>query len=544
MKLKQTFPFLVITCCLLFNSCNKSDDFHSSGYCSSKNSNVLFEETMVLGEKLNNPYSISNMQLAYDSLMNMTYPEHLTTERLMPNCLYVRFLPRDSAEIATLQDMDVELFEYPLDYDIVVEGDLYRDPNIPEGQMTWYYTTVKPDFVFPSIEYQILEECYIPVLSEGQSSNLKVDPLELELLAIKIADLPEKYQPVAESKAFGFGKKPEGTIKVMNDNTGVAETLRGVKIRCHYFVNISNCYTNENGYYKINNRYVCNPHYAIVFNNIKGFVIWGNYAFIAAANHNLGYQSNAGYSTTVQASSNGWKWAVINNAAYDYYKQCTIQNINTPPSDLRIWCWPNATSSSAPMLHHLFVMNCTGFASQLVSILITGTVTLPAAIISAAGMVVSMGLPDITIGMSSEYVNKSPNNGYMEHYHVVWHELTHASHFRQAGELVWGPYINYIVTHGAYGDGSSTSTGRYICELGESWAYANESIKAGCHPSELTTDWFYSSCVGIYNLLKNGTLTRKQMYDCLTTDIKSITAFKNRLIEMYPSKTSEINAQL
>ncbi len=544
MKIKRTFLFLATTVCFLFNSCNKNDDFISSEYSSSKGSNVTFGETMVLGEKLNNPYSLSIMQLAYDSLMNMTNPEQLTTEPLKPNCLYVRFLPKDSAEIAILQDMKVDLFEYPLDYDIEVEGDLYRDPTIPENQITWQYTTVKPDFEFPPIEYQILEECFIPALSEEQLSDLKVDPIELELLAIRIADLPEKYQPIAESKALGFGKKPEGTIKVMNDKSGVAEALRGVKIRCHYFVNISSCYTNENGNYKISNRYVCNPHYAIVFNNVKGFVIWGNFAFIAAANHNLGYHSNSGYSTTVQTSSNGWKWAVINNAAYDYYKQCTNENIKTPPSDLRIWCWPNATSSSAPMLHHLFVMNCTGFASQLVSILITGTVTPAAAIISAAGMVVSMGLPDITIGMSSEYVNKSPNNGYMEHYHVVWHELTHASHFRQAGELVWGPYINYIVTHGAYGDGSSTSTGRYICELGESWAYANESIKAGCHPSALTTDWFYSSCVGIYNLLKNGTLTRKQMYDCLTSDIKSITDFKNRLIEMYPSKSSEINAQL
>ncbi|MBQ8703985.1 MAG: hypothetical protein IJ524_06385 [Bacteroidales bacterium] len=541
---RRNYLCFITALCLVVISCNKNDVAYPSELYSSKDSNASPKETMVIGKKLSNPYSISNMQAAYDSLVFMMSGEHGATEQLEPNCLYVRFLPRDSAEIAILQDMDVELFDYPLDYEIEFEGDTYHDPDVPEDQVTWQYTTVSPDFVFPSIEYQILEQCYIPGLSEGQSSDLKVDPDELELLAIQIADLPEKYQPITESKIFGYGKKPEGTIKVKNDDASVEEALRGVKIRCHYFVNISSCYTDETGHYKIKNRYVCNPHYAIVFNNVRGFVIWGNYAFIAAASLNLGYNSNSGFSTTVQPSSSGWKWAVINNAAYDYYKQCAIEGIKTPPYDLRIWCWPDAASSSAPMLHHLFGVNNTGFTSQLISILISGTVTPAAAIISAAGMVVSMGLPDITIGMSSAVVDKSPNHGYLEHYHVVWHELTHASHFRQAGELVWGPYINYIVTHNGYGDGSETSVGRNICGLGESWAYANESIKAGCNPSELTNGWFFSGCVGIYNLLNNGILTRKQMYDCLTSDVKSISAFKAKLINKYPSKTPEINAQL
>lgn len=543
MTTRRTYLF-VAALCLVVVSCNKNDVVYSGGHYSAEGPGTSSAETMVMGEKLNNPYSVSNMQAAYDSLVSMMPGGHTEAERLSPNCLYVRFLPKDSAEIAILQDMDVELFEYPLDYEIKVEGDSYHDPNLPEDQITWQYTTVSPDFVFPSIEYQILEECYLPAQSEKSSSDLKVSAFELERLAIKMADLPEKYQLKAESKALIFGKKPEGTIKVMNDNAGVEEALRGVKIRCHYFVSISSCYTNENGHYRINNRYLGNPHYAIVFDNVKGFEIWGNYAFIAAANHNLGYQSNAGYSTTIQTCSNGWKWAAINNAAYDYYKQCTIEGIQTPPAHLRIWCWPNAVSSSAPMLHHLFGLNSAVLVAPLASILVEGTATPTAITIGAVGKVIRMGLPDVTIGMSSSHVNKSPNNGYLEHYHVVWHELTHASHFRLAGETVWGPYINYIVTHNGYGDGSATTVGRNICELGESWAYANESIKAGCIPGSLTHAWFYEGCNGIYNILINDILTRKQMYDCLTPDVKSITDYKAKLIERYPSKTSEINAHL
>lgn len=544
--MKKQIYFCLSAIFLLLVSCNKEGTESPIWVSTPKVDSNKTGDILVLGKKLNNPYSLTNMQAAYDSLVFKKTEGKEVAEHLHPNCLYVRFLPKDSADIRTLQDLDLELFEYPLDYEIEIEGDSYHDPSIPEGMTTWYYTTVNTDFEFPSIDYQVLEECFIPTRAEGSNQNLAVDAEELEILAIKNADLPDKYQPINDVKAFGLGKKPEGTIKVMNDSKSIIEGIRGVKVRCHYFVNISSTYTSESGYYKISNRYVCNPHYAIVFENMKDFVIWGNFAFIAAANHNMGYHSNTGYSTTVQTSSNGWKWAVINNTAYDYYKQCAQEGILTPPSKLKIWCWPNVSSSSAPMLHHLIGVNCSGFATTLVSVLIAGTVTPAAAAISAAEYLIGFGLPDITIGMSGN--NRSPHKGYSHQYNIVWHELTHASHFRQAGEAVWGPYIDYIVwcylrNQGTYGDGTATSVGRDICELGESWAYANEFLVSGADPNDFSR-WFKDSFLGIYNIQHEGTLTRKQMYDCLTSDVKSIGDFKDKLIDRYPNKTSEINAQL
>ena len=131
---------------------------------------------------------------------------------------------------------------------------------------------------------------------------------------------------------------------------------------------------------------------------------------------------------------------------------------------------------------------------------------------------------------------------YKKHYYTVWHELFHASHFKQAGEGVWGPYINYIVTHDfGYGDGTAKeTTGKNICELGESWAYANEYYSAGY--SGVPGHWFHQNISAIKTLLNNGTLTRKQLYDCLTKDVKSIDDFKKKLVEKYPSKSSMINA--
>ena len=121
------------------------------------------EETdgmMLYGQKLENPYSIVNMEKAYADLIKTRAAGDFKIET---TDLYVRFLPKDSVELLELQkDTLLDLFDYPLDYDIEVEGTYYHDPSIPEGQITWLYTTVKPDYKFPAIQYEILEKCFIP----------------------------------------------------------------------------------------------------------------------------------------------------------------------------------------------------------------------------------------------------------------------------------------------------------------------------------------------------------------------------------------------
>lgn len=74
--------------------------------------------------------------------------------------LYVRFLPADAQQYRLLGDRDdLELFDFPLDWEIIESGDYYHDPTIPEDQFTWQYAVVEPDFEFPAgIQYEVLEE--------------------------------------------------------------------------------------------------------------------------------------------------------------------------------------------------------------------------------------------------------------------------------------------------------------------------------------------------------------------------------------------------
>ena len=349
------------------------------------------------------------------------------------------------------------------------------------------------------------------------------------------AGLPDRYLPEPDTKAFGLGKNPRGLIRVEDDSSKKSVYVRGVKVRCHYLVNIGTGYTDYNGYYIVDHKFVCDPHYALVYDNAKDFTIWGNYAFVAAANDNLGYQNKAGYNPVITTSSDGWKWAVINNAAYDFYHSCESDGIKTPPEDLKIWCWNNADYSSAPMLHHMVVVNIVGIAAMMTSLI---SVPMMISNLSGAEFLISNGKPDITIGMN---YNGGPNSNYKEHYYTVWHELTHASHFAQVGESLWGPYVNYIVTHGfGYGNGTDNTKGRDICELGESWAYANQYYSAKYLWS--SSIWFSKGVSSIKNLLDTGVLTRKQLYDCLTKDVKSISDYRSKLIASYPYKSSLIYA--
>lgn len=439
---------------LLFTSCNDGDELKMT-MDSAETLNIEPEGMMVLGEKLNNPYSIANMQAALDEMSGTRSDMSLKT--IEPNKLYVRFLPKDTSDINLLDHLDLELFDYPLDYDIVQEGDFYHDPSIPDSMPTWLYTTVDVGFVFPEMEYEILEECYIPEYGdsddemETRSANDNILN-ELEMVAIDNANLPTKYQITPETRALGFGTKPSGYITMDNDFTGESEPVKGVKVRCYFLVNISSAYTSSTGYYKIGHKYVCGPHYSIVYENTNDFTVWGNWACIAAAQHSLGYHSKSGHDKHINKEENEWKWAVINNAGYDYYEMCKKEGIKTPSSNLKIWCWPNASSSSAPMLRHLLGIQLPGYAYGLASILVKGTLTVTSAAISSAALLISSHLPDITIGMdytanrnTRHEVKVTPNNHYEYHYGDVWHELSHASHFQYAGEAVWGPYINKIL---------------------------------------------------------------------------------------------------
>lgn len=88
------------------------------------------QSNSVLGKKLENPYSVSNMQKAWDNL----YGEQNSKETISASHYYIKFFPRDEDDLSLLHnDTLLELYQYPLDYEIFEGSTTYQDPEHPKA---------------------------------------------------------------------------------------------------------------------------------------------------------------------------------------------------------------------------------------------------------------------------------------------------------------------------------------------------------------------------------------------------------------------------
>lgn len=117
----------------------------------------------VLGDRLNNPYTIENMTAAKAYLTGAGIVSENNFDVRVTH-YYVKFTPRTEYELEQLwQDSTLNLYDCPLDYDKVVVGNWYREPGLPDSMPTPQYAAVKAGFSFnPAISYEILASLYIP----------------------------------------------------------------------------------------------------------------------------------------------------------------------------------------------------------------------------------------------------------------------------------------------------------------------------------------------------------------------------------------------
>lgn len=205
-----------------------------------------------VGEKVESPFLLRNMQRAVDSLSLRSGLKRQTV--LEPTHLYVRFLPADSSEYeALLSDTLLDVTSYPLDYKLT-EGDSYRDPSLPAEAITWQYSVVpaRYDFGKIGVEYELLDKLYIldedldredvfveSSLKSGSAERLVWRDVVNEAL-IQTGNLGEnelrsKWTPCA-------------TIKAYDDLLKKYIPLQGVKVRIRYFAFLKAYhYTDANG---------------------------------------------------------------------------------------------------------------------------------------------------------------------------------------------------------------------------------------------------------------------------------------------------------
>ncbi len=480
---------------------------------------------MVLGKHLEDPYSVKNITKALESL----YPTKAGSVDVRETDLYVRFLPSCEEEYESLQEMGVEMLDHPLDYEIVREGDYYHDPEIPEGNITWQYAVVPPDFPFPSdISYEILDRCHITeheVFTRSGGDGIDWDAVERE--SFRLTGNAAMLEGLAGAKAGAAN--PAGRITLADDLKPLAvEGVKGVRVACNVFVKIGEAYTDEDGYYEIKKSFSTQPRYWLVFKNKKGFGIGLNLILVGGSSSTMGKQSQEGYSMEVSSESDRSLFArcVVNNAVWDYIGQCKTSSgsIKAPPANLRLWIFQQLDASSTVMMQHGAGVDNV----QLVKKYLGDWAT-----------VVKWFLPDITLGFKDA-------EDYASMYATTIHELAHASHFQQVDKEWWDKLIEYIltsyITSGlmAYGTGGEEYAG--YCEVAEMWAYylSSRLFRMRYERSAAmfgTSYWFYPQI--LYYLDEKG-LDYYKIFQALVPGVTDRDKLKEKLLALYPEFKTNI----
>lgn len=509
-----------------------------------------YQGIIVLGEKLTNAYSVTNMQAAYTQLKSKK-GDSVPTVRVTCTHWYVKLIPRNAAELELLKkDTSLVLFDFPLDYKITRMGSYYHDPAVPDTVPTYYYTTIPAGYTLPAVKYDILEYLFYPHLYVNTDSRFDKETfdddmalLECEaLLCAKNITTDEYNKAISGVKGR---KRPSGDIKVYNTITQQAEGVMGIKVRvfsgCRY-----ECKTTDvNGHYQMSNKYLFSLWYAVKGENNIGFKLWDHLFNIDEAVYHMGNWGNGGHSFTAYTNSEAWEWFTANNAVVDYFNYCTTYGITKPPTNLRVMLiqmdsYGNGEyKGSASMIRRTWgLYGFTSTAKVKNFYFKMGGLNLEG---NRLEIISKLMQPDITMQVNRNKVGTKPL------YSGMFHECAHASHWQKAGNNYWVKYINYIITYGAYGDGSGQNSG--ICGVGEMWgnyfgSYVLTMAKFGSPLSSWDPgeDWYNPGfLVYAYSSNYAPDLTYAKIYSCLNAtsisdlkaNLKNQTIYKTKIDEAY-----------
>lgn len=324
MKYKNLLLFLPA----LIISCNEDE-------LSPRQGDVEIEEkTIVLGEKLPNPYSLSVMQKAADELTNESTLK--SAQLLQATHFYLRFAPRDTAEIDLLEaDTTIFFYTYPMDYEIVQEGDTYIDPNLPEGVLKYMYCAVDVNHKLPNVPYEVLDELYIleetNVVAEPteddeedfEEGNKSVHNDYWEALEMKAKEL------VGAEVSYNKSKwRPQGDVYYHDTSIDKDIPLEGVPVRCRKSIFVTHqCCTNANGHFS--------------FGRLRGrvdyYIRWRRDNFkirehsgLNVAETNLKRNTKSSVTYIVTHGTRAWECASIFRAAHFYYYKAKNYGLSSP----------------------------------------------------------------------------------------------------------------------------------------------------------------------------------------------------------------------
>jgi len=187
-------------------------------------------------------------------------------------------------------------------------------------------------------------------------------------------------------------------------------------------------------------------------------------------------------------------------------------------------------AGSAPMARHIGL--------SINSLMDYLAISCTSAYTSCISIALSLCMPDVFILLNDNTTDSR------DVYETVYHELSYASHYQQAGKAFWLLYISHIVTNGGYGDGDEWCAG--YAGVGEIWG---NFFGSDCGRHEFGTlnrfsyfeDWYHPGF--FMDLHDLDGFTERELFDCLKPEVNSIKKLRDELNRRYPADTAAINTQ-
>jgi hypothetical protein len=327
------FLFVVIFSGSLFlGSCERDDTMSQTEL-----NNEFASESdglIVLGKKLENPYTVENMQKAYDNLSKENKLK--STFQIETTDLYVRFAPANEEEWQLLRADSLELFDMPLDYELEEGGTFYQDQEIAADQITWQYTVVPVNYNFSEIKHEVLAELFLQdeeeddVNTEMTKSGLMENDdwanLEDESLKITGNYDPDDY---TEEGSLKRRWRPSGQIKVEDDYMGVIP-LAGVRVVVKRWFKWKHDITDKNGKFSTRKFRSKRVKYGIKWERRDFDIRSGSYG---QAWYSFVKKKKKAWNLTIYRSSTpkSWLYAHIHRAAITYFYDYGKWGLTPPP---------------------------------------------------------------------------------------------------------------------------------------------------------------------------------------------------------------------
>jgi hypothetical protein len=364
--MKQKFKNIALGLFLatVVSSCTENEPHLPESTNASSNKGAAIE----LGKKLENPYSVANMKKALANLRKSKLNAKMATDdiEITATHLYLKFTPKNEQELDLLQtDSTIVFYDHPLDYEIAVSGDYYRDPNIPEDQPTPLYCAVKVNTpiaqgngkikgntkVMETVEKAILEELFIPDenfdTDENGTTNKTANPAMrkingkmvsvalIEALvteALRITnnlDKPSTQNKTA--KTMDNSWRPAGRIRVWDDFIQDFIGVEGAQVRARRWFTTHRGWVGADGNYSCDGTFKRDANYSIDWDRNGVFHLQDGW--LNGATYN-GPKKEGNWDLNLRGDKQAYYATIYSGAYFFYYKP--ILGLSRPPGGLRI----------------------------------------------------------------------------------------------------------------------------------------------------------------------------------------------------------------